>query len=215
MSIVSRRTVAKVGLSLVAFVPAARALAAGGGSPSSAGRMPIRSTANLPPPPPPGTSLVIDKFVSGNVVALSLPQIRIRTEAPGDVLLYLSATTDVWEGRFVRTIPIEIGDRLTVWGTPRNGAKAFDVEKLWINIVNLIGPISRIQPEGQGLRFSQRDRHMGATAVRIDPRTLIAGSAGLREPYSSRPIALREAQVIQVIGRRLKDGSVLATDVLT
>lgn len=165
-----------------------------------------------PPPPPPGTSLVVESFATGHAVQVGPDVILIETSERGKVALHLSPTTDIWESRWVKSIPIEVGDHIMAWGARRTD-RAHDVEKLWVNLVNLQGTVSNVKKEMAGLTFHHHDSRQGAHIVKIDQRTLVALRDSPKVTFASRPVDLAEGQFSQVIGRKVKDDSVLATDV--
>lgn len=106
-------------------------------------------------------------------------------------------------------IPVEVGDRVLALGVRRPDG-SLDVEKLWVNPVNLMGPIEAVSREGAGWRLRVKDRYLGSVEVRVDPRTEIGTGPGLVAPLAQRPVQWSVGQHIQVVGRRLRDGTVLA-----
>lgn len=208
----------KMALGLVAFVPAVRALASDRGNQQPAGLFQPEPTQSLdtssppPPPPPPGTSLIVDKYATGEVTEVSRDRILLKTSYGGNVVLRLLPETAVWKGEWNGSLPIEVGDQIKAWGEPRTGG-TFDVEKMWVNIVNLRGTISNIERESGGLRLRHHDACQGLFLVKIDQRTLV-NRDGRAVTFGSSPIDLREGRHLQIVGLKLKDGSVLATRLL-
>lgn len=165
-------------------------------------------------PAPPGPDDAVNNgYQSGVVVEATPGGMLIKTSDRGNVVLRLSHATEVWEGLWVGGIPVGAGDRVIAWGR-RQADGSLDVAKLWVNIVNLIGPISKTEKGAGGPRLHVRDRHMGSMIVRIDQRTAVPGRNGQRAPFGSEPVDLLQGQRVQVIGRQLGDGSVLATNLL-
>ncbi len=85
---------------------------------------------------------------------------------------------------------------------------------MWVNIVNLIGPVSNLHEGTDALQLIQRDRFHGPLSVKIDRQTAIASSTGERL-YAPGQLKLAQGNVIQIIGELLKDGSVRATRVFS
>ena len=137
----------------------------------------------------------------------------LQTPDRGVVTLYLLPETDIWEGRWVKDIPMRAGDQVVAWGHRRPDG-SLEVTKLWVNIVNLMGPIADLQKEGNNLRLRIRDRRRGWRGVLITPQTFIVLSALPRMTFADNPVDFKAGQFLQIIGRELQDGLVLATDVL-
>lgn len=188
---ITRRDLFKFAAGFVAFIPAGRAL--------------VDSS------PPELYSDIVEEYEDGEVVHVTPKRLVIQT-IYGKVTLHLSSKTEVWENRFVREIPIQSGDRVIAWGKRRKDGSR-DVERIWINLANLQGQITSPRALPEGSEFEQHDLRDGRTKVRIDPRTLIAVADTPKQPLKERHVEFAESQFLQVIGRRLNDGTVLATDV--
>lgn len=180
----------RVAAGLVAFVPAARALAA---APT-----PVRGRRE-------------PRYVRGNVLKATAGQVQLLSPW-GQVTLLLSPTSQIWKGAWDRAAPIAIADEIKAWGQPQADA-TFAVERMWVNIVNLIGPISGATPIAGGVRVQQQDRHTGLHTVTIDARTMVEQD-GRDRAYSSEVVQLREGQRWQTIGLQVANGSVQATRLL-
>lgn len=206
----SRRTfLKKITLGLVVFVPATQALASDLG-------VQLSSEDSTPPPPlpPQRMSLIVDKYVAGEVVEVNENQIQLKTIHRGNVVLNLSPETAVWKGGWDRDLPIEIDDQIKAWGEPQ-GKEVFNVEKMWINIVNLLGTISNIRQESsKELQLHHHDsRRNKSHLVRIDYQTKV-NQGDQERTFGDNPVDLRDGQFLQVVGLKLKDDSVLATRLL-
>ncbi len=125
----------------------------------------------------------------------------------------ITAHTVFDEGKWVREFPIEIGDEAIVWGSPRPDG-SFEADQIWINVANIVGTISglMVPTAPEVLRLKIADRYKGDTVVRIDPRTQASIRGGSRFPFDSDLITVKKGEVAQAIGRRMKDGSVLAVN---
>ncbi len=159
-----------------------------------------QATATPCPSPPPRTpDDSMYSYVSGRVVLIAPDHIVVQTADKGDVVLY-PAYYKVWNDLWVKDIPIEIGDEITAADTPTGGPV------LYVNIVNLIGTISNVRREGDLLLFEMEYevRYTGkrsSNTIKVEQRASVSGSGP------------REGQGGQVVGRRLKDGTVLGVTV--
>lgn len=196
MNLSSRRTFVKIAIGLLAFVPAARALATGVDS----------------PPSPAGSQSAgrVEKYLGGSVTGVAPGQVKLRSY-DGEYVLRLTAGSQIWKGAWGNNAIIEVGDRIEAWGTRQDGG-FFDVERMWVNIVNLIGPVSNIHEATDHLQLTQRDRFRGPLSVLIDSETLVV-SNGAQQPYTPGQLHVTEGAAPQIIGLLLKDGSVRATRV--
>lgn len=198
MKTISRRSILKGLMAFAAFIPAAHVLASNRSG--SAAQVDPTTRPTPPTPPPPGASMLIEEYASGPAVAVDTDKLVIKTYDRGDVTLHLSSRTEVWENLYVKDIPIEVGDRITAWG-PRRADGSHDVEKLWVNLVNLRGTMSNIKRGTSDLQFTLRDTRRGMFSIIIQQQASRVGNGP------------RENQPCQVVGRKLKDGSVLAVTV--
>lgn len=217
---VTRRTITRFVLGLVAFVPAARSLGLGPNKDVTPAALaqprPPQPPGPPPPPPPPppvGASLVVERFASGSVMEVNDKRILLTNPTRGTLVLHLSRTTAVWKGGWDSGRPIEVGDQVAAWGEPRAGGTEYDVEKMWVNIVNLQGRISNVRQGPSGPQFRLQDRYLGPQQVAMQSTTLINRPDGRETPFGADLVAPRDGQFLQVIGLRLKDGSVQATRV--
>ena len=154
-----------------------------------------------PLPPPPVGARRVENYVAGPAMSVSLEEIVVAAFERGEVLLRLSPSTQAWDGLWVKDIPIDPGDWIAAWGE-RQADGSHDVEKLYVNIVNLQGIISNVEDGGDVIWFRHQDARQGAHEVKVDLRMVRIH----RE--------LQEGGRMQVIGRKLKDGSVVATTLL-
>ena len=151
-------------------------------------------------------------FQEGRVVNLDGKTIQIAT-ANEEVDLELSSSTVIWDGiAWVANIPTEKGDFVTAWGA-WNPDHSFAVQKLYINIVNLQGRASNVlQGTGSG-SFVIADQYGKTQQVIVAASTeIFEGSAGSGSGYLERPVLPQNGENVQVLGREMKDGSVLAVN---
>ncbi|HEX2036052.1 MAG TPA: DUF5666 domain-containing protein [Chloroflexota bacterium] len=198
------RTVAKVGLGLFAFIPAARALTEGRGTPAA--------------PPAlagPARRFEIPNYVAGRVTAVSPRALKVQTHQREVTLELPTEMQEFWKGAFApQAEPLEVGDFVDVWGEPNHDRSVYLVQRLYANIVNRIGTISGVHTQEEATRLAHFDRRMKpadqTATVTVDRRTLVDLGQDERT-YDSRVLRLREGQWLQVIGLRLRDGSIRAT----
>lgn len=223
MFLLPRRSfLSKVGLGLVAFIPAAKVLmgkaeartarptdSTGPISASTAGAPPS-STQPPNPAPPPTKPQVEQRFSQGIALSVSTSQIAINSLNRGNETIHLGAQTDLWEGRWVKDLPTSQGDTVTAWGQRRSDG-SLDAEKLWVNIKNVIGSVVSAASGAAPQTFAVNGQRQGSVSVKLDPRTLVAHRGSPKAALGTAAIQLSAGESIQVIGREL-NGIVLATD---
>jgi uncharacterized protein DUF5666 len=163
---------------------------------------------------PPGFGVTVfnpSSFQEGRVVKLDGKTIRIAT-ANEEVDLEVSPSTVIWDGiTWVANIPTEAGDFVTAWGV-WNPDHSFAVQKLYINIVNLQGRVSNVsQGTGSG-SFIIADQYGKTQRVIVAASSEIYEGAGSGSRYGEKPVLPQNGEDVQVIGREMKDGSVLAVN---
>lgn len=152
------------------------------------------------------------QYVGGTVTGVRPGQIQLHSY-DGNYTLQLSAISQIWKGAWDRNATIEAGDRIDASGTRRPGGY-FDVERMWVNIVNLIGPVSNAREGTDSVQFTQRDRFRGPISVVIDRQTAVVSNAQ-KQMFAPGQLHLAQGKVLQTIGVRFKDGSVHATRVFS
>lgn len=151
-----------------------------------------------PPGATPEVSKVERSSVSGRAVSVAVDQVVVSAPDHGCVALQLSSY-EVWDNLWVKNIPIEVGDDIFASDTPFG-------PRLYVNIVNLMGIISNVKREGDLLTFdleygARYGAKGGKDRINVDGHARVSGSGP------------REGQGGQVVGRRLKDGSVVGVTV--
>ncbi len=146
----------------------------------------------------------------GRVVRLGGQTIRIATETE-EVDLKISSATITWDGiGWIANMPTNVGDIATAWGA-RSPDHSFAVQKLYINIVHLQGKASSSIQGGQDASFVLTDSYQETERVTVAPLTEIYEAAsGGKLRYQENRVLPRESQFVEVIGRRMEDGSILA-----
>ncbi|HWO72776.1 MAG TPA: DUF5666 domain-containing protein [Dehalococcoidia bacterium] len=131
-------------------------------------------------------------------------------------ILHLSNSTLIWDGSWVAEPPIQIGDKVHAIGKPRQDG-SLDAEKLYVNPVNYIGVVVELRGgPAAPITFEMHDRYdsrrgaAGPHQVRIDPRTTIVLPDGQRRELGNERVPVQAGQSVQVVGRKLSNGTVLA-----
>lgn len=194
----------KIALRFVVFAAITGAIANGSSSQSA----PV-SPSSRSSPPATQQQTPVENFISGEVVKLSPNQIVLKRQDRAIVVLHLSPKTDVWSGLWVKSIPVQVGDRIYA-DVKRRPDGSFDIRRMWVNIINLVGNISSVEKNPPGLQIGIENRLLGSVVVQIDPRTQV-NRQGKETPYSATPVELYKGETVRIIGRRLRDGSAIAT----
>lgn len=197
----SRRVFVKVGAGLMAFVPTTRALAA------------VPEQANRPGAARPAQQFLEPRYATGVVAAVKPGEVLLRTTYRGDVRLHISSTSYIWKGEDNSKLPIERGDKIHAWGQPQ-GSDILAIEKMWVNIINLRGLISRIREGSDSTSFQMVDSRQGVYVVSVDRATVVDQIDQPEVSYSRDAMPLRENQRLQLIGLELPGRTVRGTRVL-
>lgn len=207
---------------LVAFVPAFQQLIslpdrsvaeatlsqqAGGPEPPMSSERPDKPRTPLPSSPP-----IADRAVSGVVLEVRSDGLRIESGQRGEGLVRFTRDTIIWKGGYGSGLAVEVGDRVTVRGNVVSGPEGFTVqaERLWSNIVNLVGSARSMKSTPNGLVFEIDDRRKAIRQIEVVGQTSLAES-GVESLFQDHPVFPSDGQQIQVVGLERKDGSVLAT----
>ncbi len=169
-------------------------------------------SASPVPSPPLKEETPVEDFLSGQVVKVTPGHILLKQQAGSIIVLHLLPTTNVWGGLWVKSIPIAVGDRIDARVKRRNNG-VFDVQKMWVNIVSLEGDILSVQKKADGFQLSLLNRFVGTVIVKIEPRTEVTRQ-GKEVTFSNSLIELRTGKLVRIVGRRLRNGSVIATELL-
>lgn len=204
---ISRRSFIRVLAGLFAFIPAARSLTAfpfhsDDGSPSMLSKKELKD-------------ILKTKIAKGKVIALEGASIWIRDRYADKLRLVITNESIVWKGKYNKgkdfgSYPhaIEPGDDVIALGQ-RNGGD-FVVEKMYANILNTYVKADEISFDHDEITIFYMDgSQRGAVKVRAD--YLIDNA--LYEKVASKVQQLRGATV-QIIGLPLKDGTIVAANVL-
>ena len=161
--------------------------------------------------PPPSEPLVPrEKIIKGTVIDVKEDEVVISSTKRGLVTLLILPETRIWKGRWDNALPIEIGDFFYGYGEPNADGTVFTMEQLEINIVNLRGGITQVITTAEGVDIEMLEsRSEQVERVHINAETMISTEDG-QYPFRERAIEFKVDDGVQIIGVRLKDGTVLA-----
>ncbi len=173
-------------------------------SPSCSEDALIESVASVPPPSRPLVPL--QNIVIGDVVDVGEANIVIATER-GQVTAQLGPDTRYWKGEWDSQLPIEIGDSVVGYGEPDEEGTTFEMEQLEVNVANVRGPVTRVTRTATGVDIVVAESYTGIpTLIHIGPDTVVGETT-----YEKSSLEIKVEDGFQIIGLRLKDGSILAT----
>ncbi len=145
---------------------------------------------------------------TGRLVSLDDKHIHISAEN-GLVTLNVSTSTVIWDGiTWIADIPSRAGDEITAWGT-WNPDHTFAVQKLYVNIENLQGRASNVIKGNQGGSFDVADQYRKNEHITVASLTDIS-QGNMQFSYQQHPLLPLNGGYVEVIGRRMQNGSVLA-----
>lgn len=221
----SRRFFLKIGAGLVAFVPAAKALA----NPKQKYQvsLPLISfsgaseTLNVPQPPPANwnSDFIIENYIDGTIVDISQNQIFVDERERGLMTLDISPDTLFWKGAYSRAndsnrFQLKVGDHIEGWGQPQANDHTVNIEKIWSNIVDVKGSMKNLVPSISTASLDFKERQGETYHVLIDELTEIIMPSGMSSSMANLASTNMEEEYYgQVIGLKQDDGSILATRV--
>jgi len=164
--------------------------------------------------PPPSEPLVSrERLVEGTVIDVKEDTVIVSSTKRGLVTLLILPETRIWKGKWDNTLPIEVGDYFYGYGEPNADDTVFTMEQLEINIVNLRGGITRVTDTVKGMDLEMiESRSEQLEIVHINAETMISTDEG-QYPFGKTAVEFEVDDGVQIIGVRLKDGTVLATTV--
>lgn len=168
----------------------------------------IESGASVPPPSNPLVPL--RNIVIGDVVDVGETSIVIATEQ-GQVTAFIGPETRYWKGEWDSQLPIEVGDSIVGYGEPNEEGTSFEMEQLEVNVANVRGPVTSVTRTTTGVDVVIAESYTGIpTLIHIGPDTLVMTESG-EATFEKSPTEITVGDGFQIIGLRLKDGSILAT----
>lgn len=205
----SRRSFVRMLAGLLAFVPVAKSLTTS----------PFKHDADLPriTSKEDLKETLKARIAKGVVLALEGNSIWIHDRYVDDKLrLVITDESVVWKGKYNKgngfgsySYSIDPGDDAIALGQ-RQGNE-FVVEKMYANIVNIYVTVNEISVEGDAALISYTDASTGKGTVRITKDHLV--NQAVHNEIVNRRQQLLDTKV-QIIGLPLKDGTVVAANVL-
>ena len=160
----------------------------------------------------PQPRIPIEKIIGGTIIEIDGDSIIADSSKYGLVALYLSNETRIWKGEWDSKLPIEVGDFFYGYGEPGKDGTIWKMEQLEVNIVNLRGAIVSTEetPEGVILQL-EGARENELYTVYVTSKTLLVSDEGQDIPFARARVDLESGNGVQIIGLKLKDGTVVAT----
>ncbi len=150
---------------------------------------------------------------TGQVVSLDDKNIHIYAEN-GLVTLKVSTSIVIWDGiTWIADIPPRAGDEIIAWGT-WNPDHTFAVQKLYVNIENLRGKASNVIKGNQGGSFDVADQYQKNEHITVSSLTEIS-QGNTQFSYQQNPVLPLNGEYVEIIGRRMQNGFVLAVRLTT
>lgn len=151
--------------------------------------------------------------IEGTVLEVKTDEIRILTPENQEIRLYIDNQSTIWDGiDWVAKGPIEIGDDAIATGTWKENNSGFIVKNLYTNIVNLRGDVEEVD-KGE-LEFTIDDPRQGNSRVLVKDLTKIYHVQSNRQgTYQDTQILPNTGEYVEVIGRKLNDGTILAVNI--
>jgi hypothetical protein len=171
------------------------------------------SAADKPQPLSPNPRVPLEKIVSGTVAEVRESYILVTDPRHGLITLHLSPETRIWKGRWDSGLPVEVGDFFYGYGEPNEDGTVYEMEQMEVNIVSLRGAVISVKKVSEGLDVQLDDVREGRSySVHITSETLVSKEEG-EAPFAQAQFDLKVGDGVQIIGLKLKDGSVVATRV--
>lgn len=169
--------------------------------------------ADEPQLPPINPRVPLEKIIDGTIVEVKGDYVVVNNSVRGLVTLHISPETRIWKGKWDNDLPIEVGDFFYGYGEPNGDRTVYEMEQMEINIVNLRGAVVSVEKVSEGLNLQLEECYEGKSyLVHITLETLVP-KEGQEVPFAKAPFDLKAGDGVQIIGLRLKDGSVVATRV--
>jgi len=160
----------------------------------------------------PQPRIPVEKIIGGTIIEIDGDSIIADSSKHGLVTLYLSNETRIWRGEWGNELPIEVGDYFFGYGEPDKDGTIWKMEQMEVNIVNLRGAIVSTEETSEGVTLQLEDVHENELyTVHVTSNTLLVSDEGQAIPFARAQVDLESGNGVQVIGLKLKDGTVVAT----
>ena len=165
-------------------------------------------------PLPPNPRVPIEKIIYGTVVEAKESHIVVNDSTRGLVTLHILPETRIWKGKWDSNLLIEVGDSLIGHGEPNEDGTIYEMEQVEINVISLRGAVLNVKKTSEGLDVQLNEVYTGESfLIHITSETLGVSEEGKEFPFIEAQIDLEPGDGVQIIGLKLKDGSVAATRV--
>ena len=169
-------------------------------------------------PPPASQPIVpLEKILNATITEIRDDNtLVVESNKHGRILLRIVPETRIWKGGWNSDRPIEVGDYFWGYGEPDEEGMVWVVEQMEINIINLRGHVVETMKTSTGVDVQLEDVHNGqAYLVRIAPDSgVVSEVVGEQEVlFGETDLEIAVGDGLQVVGLKLKDGSILATTV--
>jgi len=169
--------------------------------------------ADEPQLPPINPCVPLEKIIDGTIVEVKEDCVVVNNSVRGLVTLHISPETRIWKGKWDNNLPIEVGDCFYGYGEPNEDRTVYEMEQMEINIVNLRGAVVSVEKVLEGLDLQLEEAYEGKSyLVHITSETLVSKEEQ-EVPFARAQFDLKAGDGVQIIGLKLKDGSVVATRV--
>jgi len=160
--------------------------------------------------PPINPCVPLEKIIDGTVVEVKEDCIVVNNSVRGLVTLHISPETRIWKGRWDNNLPIEVGDFFYGYGEPNEDRTVYEMEQMEINIVNLHGAVVGVEKVSGGLNLHLEEAYEDKPyLVHITSETLVSKEEQ-EVPFAEARLDLKAGDGVQIIGLKLRDGSVIA-----
>lgn len=76
--------------------------------------------------------------------------------------------------------------------------------------MNLLGDVADVKADAHSASFIHNDRFRGPSSILVQPLTDIDDGKAERKSYKDRPLLPQNGKYVQIIGRLMKDNTILA-----
>jgi hypothetical protein len=160
----------------------------------------------------PAAATPSNSIISGTVQEIETDELFILSPENEKIRLLAPDQSRIWDGTgWVGEIPIEIGDDVIATGVWAENKSVFIVQNLYINIVHLRGIVGEMDKEN--LQFVLNDPRQGANTVIVNALTEVyLTNENRQDAFQDLQILPDMGEYVEVIGRKLKDGKILAVN---
>jgi len=161
--------------------------------------------------PPSNPRIPIEKIIYGPVVEVREGYITVNDSIRGLVTLHILPETRIWKGEWNSDLPVEVGDSLIGHGEPNEDGTVYEMAQMEINVTSLRGAVLDVKKTSEGLDVQLREVYTGESfLIHMTSETLAVSEEGNEVPFVEAQLDLRPGDGVQIVGLKLKDGTVVA-----